>query len=168
MHVAEGTPAVPAVLLRVLAVHFAAFVDLDLMLKQLGIVMQLLQLDVPEELLEAAYGGLLVRRCRHRGELCALGVQSIEQVVQIFHADLLDEKCLLLDLASTRVPRFAHAPHNYRRRLCRNSRELSRPVTFTATRMLITTQKTSLYPDKPGREIFRLDLNVHRPYSVVI
>jgi hypothetical protein len=69
-HVAEGTPAVPAVLLRVLAVHFAAFVDLDLVLDQLGIVVQLLQLDVPEELLEAAYSRLLVRRCRHRGD-CA-------------------------------------------------------------------------------------------------
>lgn len=64
-HVAEGTPAVPAVLLRMLAVHFAAFVDLDLVLDQLGIIVQLLQLDVPEELLEAAYSRLLVRRHRN-------------------------------------------------------------------------------------------------------
>lgn len=64
--VTERSSAIPAVLLGVLAVHFATLIDLELVLDQLGIIVQLLQLDVPEELLEATYGRLLMRRRRHR------------------------------------------------------------------------------------------------------
>lgn len=64
--VTEGSSTIPAVLLGVLAVHLAALIDLDLVLDQLGIIVQLFQLDVPEELLEATYGRLLMRRRRHR------------------------------------------------------------------------------------------------------
>lgn len=62
----ERSPTIPAILLGMFAVHLTALVDLDLLLDQLGIIVHLLQLDVPEELLEATYGRLLMRRRRHR------------------------------------------------------------------------------------------------------
>lgn len=74
--VTQGASAAPAVLLRVFAVDLAASVDLDLVLEQLGTALQLLQLDVPEEGLEAAYSRLLVRRRRHRRALVIRGTRA--------------------------------------------------------------------------------------------
>jgi len=146
--VAEGSPAIPAVLLRVLAVHLAAFVDLDLVLNQLGIVVQLLQLDVPEKFLEATYGRLLMRRCRHRAILAERKRSPDEKLIRegetardppMTPAVPLDWY-LLFNLAAAQTPRSAHAPHNWTL-VCRNSFGLSRPLTFTATRMLISSQE---------------------------
>lgn len=140
---ADGASAAPAVLLGVFAVDLAALVDLKLVLDQLGIVLQLLQLDVPEESLEAAYGRLLVRRCRHRVMVIrsrmrpktrALGDSygPSPAVWSVYRSTLRMQH----DFRASLVYPSGH--------LRRNSLELSRPVTFTATRMLISCHaKTS-------------------------
>lgn len=42
MQITEGSSAIPTVLFRVLAVHLATFINLDLVLDQFRIVLQLL------------------------------------------------------------------------------------------------------------------------------
>lgn len=118
---AERSSAIPAVLLGVLAVHFAALIDLELVLDQLGIIVQLLQLDVPEELLEATYGRLLMRRHRviAKRKRSLREIQLGITVLLSNFQDILSVKCLKSDLAEI----LAHASHNcfeLRRKLLRN------------------------------------------------
>lgn len=144
--VAERSSTSPAILLGMFAVHLTALVDLDLVLDQLRIIVQLLQLDVPEELLEATYGRLLMRRRRHRvitKRKRSLVVKSIRDHCLVLSnlPDIFSLKCLISDLASPGIPRLAHASHNCSGHLRRNLFGIVSPSDFYGYRMLISSQK---------------------------
>lgn len=163
MHITERSLAVPAVLLCVLTVHFATFVNFNLVLDQLGIILQLLQLDVPEKFLEATYGRLLVRRRWHRVIMKRKMTSRCETSPLRGHAiqsssGFSEWNILLFDLENAQVPHFAYVSHNYCNHLCRNLYELSRLLTFTTTRMLITSQNHLLTSISQDERYFMLIL----------